>query len=53
MSALRPLRAAILELLQLRRRAGLHALSQVPCAIGQIARAMLRCMPHSVLLANH
>ena len=29
-SALRPLRAAILELLQLRRRAGLHALSQVP-----------------------
>ena len=33
-SALRPLRAAILELLQLRRRAGLHALSQVPSCVG-------------------
>ena len=52
-SALRPLRAAILELLQLRRRAGLHALSQVLRATWQIARAVLCCMPHSVLRASH
>ena len=51
MSALRPLRAAILELLQLRRRAGLHALSQVLRATWQVARAVACCMPHSVLLA--
>ena len=41
-SALRPLRAAILELLQLRRRAGLNALSQV-----------LRCHMHGKLTRFH
>ena len=50
MSALRPLRAAILELLQLRRRAGLHALSQVLHAT-QMPRAMLCSVRFSIMHA--